>query len=391
MAGTENNMSIANTDGNNIRPGSSKVSKNDSDAVDVQKRKQLRRSYKNLLEKTANYEDQSLEEIFKNPKEQKKFGKILGRAEKLFPQVVESGTAQEALLDAKCFKQISKLSRSMVDNLSMGSAKFNPMDFAERLSNYGQLQIEMDPRKDSYYVHMPDCQARGNESCDMPACYMKKIGLQVQNILKKPVYIKYLFGSIEREEIPNVIAEKKQRARISTGDGTGLATQTFVDDGKKDAVPDSGASLTEKLVESTMEQLKDAFYTNGRCDMSRNYSNENDDEDYDAIPYFDFILDPTSFGKSVENMFHVSFLIKEGRAKMIVQDDRDDGLPYIRPMKEGKPGAAHHANEDSLDNRNQAILSLDMEEWKEMIELLNITQPMIHHDIDALKKKKYKN
>ena len=107
---------------------------------------------------------------------------------------MESGTAQEALLDAKCFKQISKLSRSMVDNLSMGSAKFNPMDFAERLSNYGQLQIEMDPRKDSYYVHMPDCQARGNESCDMPACYMKKIGLQVQNILKKPVYIKYLFG-----------------------------------------------------------------------------------------------------------------------------------------------------------------------------------------------------
>ena len=62
----------------------------------------------------------------------------------------------------------------------------------------------------------------------------------------------------------------------------------------------------------------------------------------DAIPYFDFILDPTSFGKSVENMFHVSFLIKEGRAKMIVQDDRDDGLPYIRPMKEGKPGAGNN-------------------------------------------------
>ena len=107
---------------------------------------------------------------------------------------MESGTAQEALLDAKCFKQISKLSRSMVDNLSMGSAKFNPMDFAERLSNYGQLQIEMDPGKDSYYVHMPDCQASGNESCDMSACHMKNIGLQVQNILKKPMYIKYLFG-----------------------------------------------------------------------------------------------------------------------------------------------------------------------------------------------------
>ena len=40
-------------------------------------------------------------------------------------------------------------------------------------------------------------------------------------------------------------------------------------------------------------------------------------------------------------MFHVSFLIKEGRAKMIVRDDRDDGLPYIRPMKEAQSGAGN--------------------------------------------------
>ena len=233
------------------------------------------------------------------------------------------------MLDAKTFKSFAVLSKRMVDDLSIGGAKFSPLEFADRLSNYGQLEIETDPGKDLLYVHMPDCQGSINESCDMPACHMKKIGLEVQNILKKPMYIKYLFGknffafvfyhvpltrplytyilfvytilgSIEREEKPTVIKEKKQKAKKSTGDGTGLvssalflhtfclfsffifsfqATQTYVDDGKKDAVPDSGASLTEKLVESTMEQLKDAFYTNGRCDMSRNYSNENDDED----------------------------------------------------------------------------------------------------------------
>jgi len=377
MAGDENNMSVANTDGNYRRPGSSKVS--DVDAQ--QQRKELRRSYKFLLNETANYEDKEVEEIYKNPEEQKKFGRLLNSCDKLFTQVEElaevstTGAAQEAMLDAKTFKSFAVLSKRMVDDLSIGGAKFSPLEFADRLSNYGQLEIETDPGKDLLYVHMPDCQGSNNESCDMPACHMKKIGLEVQNILKKPMYMKYLFGSIEREEKPTVIKEKKQKAKKSTGDGTGLATQTFVDDGKKDAVPDSGASLTEKLVESTMEQLKDAFYTNGS----------------DAIPYFDFILDPTSFGKSVENMFHVSFLIKEGRAKMIVRDDRDDGLPYIRPMKEAQAGAAHHANEDSLDARNQAILSLDMEEWEEMIELLNITQPMIHHDMDVLKNRKYKN
>ena len=37
-----------------------------------------------------------------------------------------------------------------------------------------------------------------------------------------------------------------------------------MDDGSKDTVPETGASLTEMLVESTMDQLKDAFFTNGR-------------------------------------------------------------------------------------------------------------------------------
>ena len=37
-----------------------------------------------------------------------------------------------------------------------------------------------------------------------------------------------ILGSIEKEEIPNVIAEKKQRARKSTGDGTGLVSSTLV-------------------------------------------------------------------------------------------------------------------------------------------------------------------
>ena len=129
-------------------------------------------------------------QIYKNPQEKKKFGKTLRRAEKLFTQVEESGAAQEALLDAKAFKQFSLLSRDMVDNLNIGSAKFSPMDFAERLSDYCQSAVTV-PGKPAR--HMPDCQS-GNANCDKPACHMQKIGLDIQHILSKPMYINYLFG-----------------------------------------------------------------------------------------------------------------------------------------------------------------------------------------------------
>ena len=94
------------------------------------------------------------------------------------------------MLDAKAFKQFSLLSRDMVDNLNIGSAKFSPMDFAERLSDYCQSAVTV-PGKPAR--HMPDCQS-GNANCDKPACHMQKIGLDIQHILSKPMYINYLFG-----------------------------------------------------------------------------------------------------------------------------------------------------------------------------------------------------
>ena len=42
-----------------------------------------------------------------------------------------------------------------------------------------------------------------------------------------------------------------------------------------------------------------------------------------------FVVDPCNYGKTIENMFHVSFLIKEQKAKIMVEN----GTPLIRPFK----------------------------------------------------------
>lgn len=44
------------------------------------------------------------------------------------------------------------------------------------------------------------------------------------------------------------------------------------------------------------------------------------------VGYFQFLVDPESFGRTVENMFHFSFLVKDGRVGVIMGKD---GVPYI--------------------------------------------------------------
>ncbi len=44
------------------------------------------------------------------------------------------------------------------------------------------------------------------------------------------------------------------------------------------------------------------------------------------VHYFKFLVDPDSFAHTVENMFHFSFLVKDGRAGITLGRD---GQPYV--------------------------------------------------------------
>lgn len=44
------------------------------------------------------------------------------------------------------------------------------------------------------------------------------------------------------------------------------------------------------------------------------------------VGYFQYLVDPDSFSHTVENMFHFSFLIKDGRMGVTIGGD---GVPYI--------------------------------------------------------------
>ena len=55
------------------------------------------------------------------------------------------------------------------------------------------------------------------------------------------------------------------------------------------------------------------------------------------VGYFHFLVDPTSFARTVENMFHFAFLVKDGRVGVTMGKD---GIPYIylRKREGGREG-----------------------------------------------------
>ncbi|KAJ4355771.1 uncharacterized protein N0V89_003791 [Didymosphaeria variabile] len=89
-----------------------------------------------------------------------------------------------------------------------------------------------------------------------------------------------------------------------------------------------------------------------------------------AVSLFDFAINPGSFGQTVENLFYISFLIREGAAK--VETDAD-GLPLLAPEA---PRTIVEQREQKVEKR-QAIFSIDYATWQTLIEAFDIKEPLI--------------
>ncbi|KAK3906577.1 Non-structural maintenance of chromosomes element 4 A [Staphylotrichum tortipilum] len=90
-----------------------------------------------------------------------------------------------------------------------------------------------------------------------------------------------------------------------------------------------------------------------------------------GIDLLRFVVNPHSFGQTVENMFYVSFLIRDGHVKL---DFDVDGRPAIEPVLKNVPGVSSHPK---ATMRHQAIMSIDMVTWRDIIETFDIKQSMI--------------
>ena len=93
-----------------------------------------------------------------------------------------------------------------------------------------------------------------------------------------------------------------------------------------------------------------------------------------TFPFYHFITDPQSLGRTVENLFYVSFLIRDNRARIFIPELMAESnelyIEDILPEDEEE-------EEPSNNVSNQLILTMSSKTWRKAIEKYNIEKAFL--------------
>lgn len=91
-----------------------------------------------------------------------------------------------------------------------------------------------------------------------------------------------------------------------------------------------------------------------------------------SFPFYHFITDPNSFAKTVENLFYVSFLIRDNRARIFIPElISSSNELYIEAIVDegGESG--------ETGDLNQLVMGMTFKVWRQSIEKYKIEDPFL--------------
>ncbi|VDN27570.1 unnamed protein product [Cylicostephanus goldi] len=89
-----------------------------------------------------------------------------------------------------------------------------------------------------------------------------------------------------------------------------------------------------------------------------------------SVDFYSFVIDPNDFATSVENMFYVSFLVKDGRVRLALGEN---GLPVLLHVS-GEERERLHVDDRSAAETHQAIFSFNYDMWEAMVKTMKEQQ-----------------
>ncbi|XP_038593149.1 non-structural maintenance of chromosomes element 4 homolog A [Micropterus salmoides] len=292
-------------------------------------RREIRSKYRDLI----NSVQQNREDML-SPSNNK-LTEVLEEANKLFKDVRQ---AREAALDAQLLVVATDLGKEKASQLFAEGTAFDPTAFAEHLLSFMGLNRLEDGEDEQ--------QNGGAVDGYLPQDAWHRVARRAECCFRTAPSFHYMMGSFHAEPPPPKQRTERQRKLPGKEAKRIMPTQL-----KK--MEDSHQEATEKEVERILGYLK-SYYQ---------------DDPTSPISYYEFVIDPNSFSRTVENIFHTSFLIRDGLARMYLDNAE---LPCIAPVEEGEVEAGGSCS------RKQCIVSISPKTWKELVDAFDIKDTMIH-------------
>ena len=195
----------------------------------------------------------------------------------------------------------------------------------------------------------------------------------------RPGVPSFILGPLSVQKRQRQVTQR--RARLQKDDRAEVAPEALE---KEDL-----ASGETNTVRYACAQIKQQLMAHCDAAIAKVEAEQHDDMDEDEVTrllrthritrsggpsLFDFAVNPRSFGQTVENLFYISFLIKEGEVGV---DMGDDGLPALVVNTETSVAARARKS-----TRHQAVFGLDHATWRDLVAAFDMREPLIPHRRD---------
>ncbi|KAF1742267.1 hypothetical protein MXB_202, partial [Myxobolus squamalis] len=226
---------------------------------------------------------------------------IVDRAEKLY---IDVDHPREARLDSKLLSRIAQIGNKQVSHLNTSIVSFNEKEFCKLIKNKAE-------QKTWNLIHE-----------------------RIHNIIKSTFKLNLLTNDFQLK-IPT---RKRNDSKMERDESFVAKMPKLVENSQNNDV------LTSKAVIEIYSSLCK------QCNVS--------DDNFTMIPFYRFVSDPNSFSRTIQNIFHASFL--NGNACM--RETNQDLFICISFSFILVPSFKKSKN-NSLEN-NQLIVSYSMNKWK---------------------------
>ncbi|XP_078586978.1 EP300-interacting inhibitor of differentiation 3-like [Branchiostoma floridae x Branchiostoma japonicum] len=309
--------------------------------ADMPDRRQLRHKYRTLINET---QKNRLDLI--RP-ESKGLNDMLNKANGYFKSVKMT---REAALDSQFLVLASTLGSQKANQLHTDFVTFEPHVFADKLVSFmtGRRTIPEDADEDD-----EDEEENRRRAVRIPAAGWEKLGEDARRCFNRAPAFHFLYGSFNRE------AKARESRKLN----------------RKDASKSVGPKTVPKQVKNCDENSKEQ--TTAEVEFIHKALRTltvDEDGNVDPIDYFEFVFDPESFGRTVENIFHLSFLVRDGHARIYLNDEH---LPVLEPAE-----PYTEAESDDRVERNQVVVSLTLKDWKRIKKEFEITSRYFPRRVD---------